>query len=98
MWQSKSRQEELRQEEIKQTLLTETALVGSIARNLAAVRVGKNAPEEVIEDLVALRERFQVSPDALAQALIAHEYILGTDEGLDADLGGGSLVPALVKV
>lgn len=90
-WQSKSQREQVRLDGIKQALLEETALIGTVARTLAAVRTGKNAPDQVIEDLVKLGERFQASPEALARALVAHEAVLGTDEGLDSDLGGGTL-------
>lgn len=91
IWQTKARQERARLDTIKQDLLESTDRVGQIARDLALVRVGRELGETVVEDLVRIRERFQVSPEVLAGVLIAHEAILGTDEGLDADLGGGAL-------
>lgn len=90
-WQTKARQKQTRLDMIKQDLLESTDRVGQIARDLALVRVGGELGETVVEDLVSIREHFQVSPEVLAQALIAHEAILGTDEGLDPDLGGGAL-------
>jgi hypothetical protein len=78
----------------KQFSLEADKWLGGMAADLATVRNGADVSERKIPEILAdYAARENVAPEALANALIAYEEILGTDKGLDADQNGGE--PAL---